>query len=89
MTLLSDLARAKATFQARTLEMIITEGREPMTDTEQAYLDAITALNSAAYAALRAAKDTTALPMVDRSTLRAVARMTDELFEDGTGENRT
>lgn len=54
-----------------------------MTEAEQAYLDAIMALNAASYAALRAAKDTTALPNVNRLMLRGVARWCDFLVDAG------
>ena len=54
-----------------------------MTKEEQEYTAAIKALNSAAYAALRAAKDTTALPNVNRHLLRGIARMTDDLVDAG------
>lgn len=47
------------------------------------YLEAIRALNEAAYAAIKASKDTTALPNIDRQALRQIARETDRLFEEG------
>lgn len=47
------------------------------------YLEAAKALNNAAYAALRAAKDTTELPNVDRQTLRLIAGETDRLVDQG------
>lgn len=55
-----------------------------MTAPEQAYIAAVKALNFAAYAAMNAAKDTTALPMVNRGLLRKVARITDDLVDAGT-----
>lgn len=45
------------------------------------YSEAIRALNSAAYAAIRACSDMTDHPMVDRQSLRQIARMTDELVD--------
>ena len=55
-----------------------------MTDAEQSYIAAAKALNEAAYAALRAAKDTEALPMVNRKMLRDIARFSDDLVDAGT-----
>ena len=55
-----------------------------MTDAEQTYIAAVKALNEAAYAALRAAKDTEALPMVNRHLLRGIARLSDDLVDAGT-----
>jgi hypothetical protein len=52
-------------------------------DAEQKYIAAIKALNDAAYAAIRAASDTTALPMVNRHLLRGLARVTDDLVDAG------
>lgn len=43
---------------------------------------ALRALNEAAYAAIRAGKDTTANPDLDRQTLRQIAAQTDRLVED-------
>lgn len=57
-----------------------------MTNTEDIYLSAIRALNVAAYAALEAAKDTEALPMVNRQRLREIANMTDMQIYEGVGE---
>jgi hypothetical protein len=54
-----------------------------MTDLERNYMDAVRALNSAAYAALRAAKDTEALPMINRALLRSIAKNTDSLVDAG------
>jgi len=45
------------------------------------YSEAIRALNRAAYAAIRACRDTTEHPMVDRQSLRQIALMTDELVD--------
>lgn len=56
-----------------------------MTDKAK-YLDAIRALNDAAYAALRAARDTTALPMVNRQRLREIATLTDKQADEGVPE---
>lgn len=47
------------------------------------YDKAIRALNRAAYDALRAGKDTTALPSIDRHSLRLIASETDRLVDDG------
>ena len=57
-----------------------------MTNTEDIYLSAIRALNVAAYAALEAAKDTEALPMVNRQRLREIAALTDNQVDEGVGE---
>lgn len=43
--------------------------------------EALGKLNSAAHAAIRAGKDTTAYPTLNRQKLREIARMTDEIFE--------
>lgn len=48
---------------------------------QQALLD----LNNAAYAALRAGKDTTQYPLLNRQALREIAAMTDRLV-DSKGE---
>jgi hypothetical protein len=48
------------------------------------YIAAVKVLNEAAYAALRAAKDTTELPNVNRHLLRGVARISDDLVDAGT-----
>jgi len=45
------------------------------------YAEAIRALNKAAYAALRAGSDTTALPYIDRQSLRLIAWETDRLVD--------
>lgn len=50
------------------------------------YLSAIVALNYAAYAAIRAARDTTALPMVNRQRLREIATLTDKQVDEGVPE---
>lgn len=42
---------------------------------------ALATLNAAAYAAIRAGKDTTAYPDLNRAKLREIARMTDEMVE--------
>ncbi len=42
---------------------------------------ALKALNDAAYAAIRAGKDTTLHPMLNREKLRQIARLTDEMVE--------
>jgi len=54
-----------------------------MTDKQAAYLAAIRALNNAAYAAVKAAKDTTEMPMVNRQALRKIAAMSDRLVDAG------
>ena len=43
---------------------------------------ALRALNDAAYAAIRAGRDTTAYPMLDRQSLRDIAAATDKLVDD-------
>ena len=55
-----------------------------MTAQEQAYIAAVKALNETAYTALRAAKDTEAMPMVNRHLLRGIARLSDDLVDAGT-----
>ncbi len=57
-----------------------------MTPAEATYITAINALNAAAYAALRAARDTEALPMVNRQRLREIAKLTDNQVDEGKGE---
>lgn len=47
------------------------------------YEQAIRTLNCAAYAAVRAGKDTTALPEIDRQSLRLICSETDRLVEQG------
>lgn len=44
--------------------------------------DALKALNKAAYDAIRAGRDTTAHPMLDRQALREIAWATDKLVDD-------
>jgi len=53
------------------------------------YAEAIRALNKAAYAAIRAGGDTTALPSIDRHSLRLIAGETDRLvdYEQNSGEH--
>lgn len=46
------------------------------------YEEAVRKLNDAAHAAIRACADTTDYPMVDRQSLRQIARMTDDLVDD-------
>jgi len=46
--------------------------------------DALWALNEAAYAAMKAGRDTVQYPMLNRQMLRQVAHMTDELVDAGT-----
>ena len=53
---------------------------------EEIYLAAIKTANEAAYAALRAARDTEALPMVNRQRLREIAALTDKQVDEGVGE---
>lgn len=43
---------------------------------------ALKALNKAAYDAIRAGRDTTAHPMLDRKSLREIAWATDKLVDD-------
>jgi len=45
------------------------------------YSDAIRALNKAAYDAIRAGGDTTALPHIDRHSLRLIAGETDRMVD--------
>lgn len=45
------------------------------------YSEAIRALNKAAYAAIRAGKDTAALPHIDRQSLRLICAETDRLVD--------
>lgn len=52
-----------------------------MTEAEAKYMEAVKALNEAAYAAIRAGSDTTALPLIDRRALREIARETDRLVD--------
>jgi len=52
----------------------------------ETYNEAIRELNAAAYAALRAAKDTEALPLVNRQRLREIAKLTDNQVDEGMGE---
>lgn len=47
---------------------------------------ALQALNEAAYAALRAGRDTTQYPMLDRQTLREIATATDRLVDENAPE---
>ncbi len=53
------------------------------------YAQAIRELNNAAYAAIRAGSDTTALPSIDRQSLRLIASETDRLvdYETNSGEH--
>lgn len=46
------------------------------------YEEAIRALNNAAYAVIRACSDTVQYPMVDRQSLREIARATDKLVDE-------
>lgn len=59
--------------------------REMMADIDALakYQRAVRALNEAAYAVIRAGKDTTALPDIDRRSLRLICSETDRLVEDG------
>lgn len=45
-------------------------------------LRALKALNDAAYAAVRAGRDTTLFPSLDRQALREICAMSDKLVED-------
>jgi ribosomal 50S subunit-associated protein YjgA (DUF615 family) len=47
---------------------------------------ALKALNKAAHDAIRAGRDTTAHPMLDRQSLREIARATDKLVDDNAPE---
>lgn len=47
------------------------------------FFAALRKLNSAAYAVIRACRDTTECPDVDRQALRQIARMTDDLVDNG------
>lgn len=49
------------------------------------YVEAARKLNEAAYAAIRACKDTTRYPMVNRQMLREIVTMTDKLVDAGPG----
>ena len=53
------------------------------------YAEAIRALNAAAYAAIRAGNDTTALPSIDRRSLRLIASESDRLVDylEDSGEH--
>lgn len=55
------------------------------------YAQAIRELNKAAYAAIRAGRDTTLLPSIDRHSLRLIAKETDRLvdFEKNSGERES
>ena len=44
--------------------------------------DALKALNKAAYAAIKAGRDTTMHPDLDRQSLREIAAATDKLVDD-------
>jgi hypothetical protein len=48
--------------------------------------DALRALNTAAYDALRAGRDTGTYPDLNRQALREIARMTDRLVDSGGQE---
>ena len=50
---------------------------------------ALKALNNAAYAAIRAGKDTTLYPDLDRETLRQICSATDKLVDDNPPEDWT
>lgn len=43
---------------------------------------ALQALNNAAYAAIKAGRDTKKYPHLDRQTLQGICRMTDRLVDD-------
>lgn len=62
------------------VEAIDVAGIPPAADP---YMEAARALNNAAYATIRACKDTTRYPMVNRHMLRQVAAMTDKLVDAG------
>lgn len=48
------------------------------------YMTAVRNLNEAAYNAIRACKDTTRYPMVNRHMLREIAALTDKLVDAGS-----
>lgn len=52
------------------------------------YQAAIKALNEAAYAALRASRDTTLMPHIDRQSLREIATETDRLVDQGENSGK-
>lgn len=49
---------------------------------EPSLFEALQALNKAAYAAIRAGRDTTQYPDLDRQSLREIAWATDKLVDD-------
>lgn len=55
------------------------------------YPEAIRALNKAAYAAVRAGRDTTEWPNIDRHSLRLICWETDRLvdYEENSGEGQS
>lgn len=57
-----------------------------MTHPEAVYLQAIHDLRMAVSSAIRAVRDTEALPMVNRQRLREIAALTDKQVDDGVGE---
>lgn len=56
---------------------------DTQTQKQQTYIIAVKALNEAAYTALRAARDTVELPMVNRQLLRNIAHLSDNLVNAG------
>lgn len=58
---------------------------------ELSYEKAIRNLNKAAYAAIRAGKDTTLYPSIDRQSLSLIAAETDRLvdYEHTSGEHKS
>lgn len=56
---------------------------------EARYLLAIQVLNEAAHDVIRAARDTAALPDVNRHLLRSVARITDDIVDAGANTAKT
>lgn len=48
-----------------------------------AFMSSLRRLNEAAYEAIRAGADTTALPSIDRHSMRLIASETDRLVDDG------
>lgn len=52
------------------------------TDTPDTYQQAIRNLNEAAYAAIRACRDTTKYPDINRHDLHEIARTTDRLLDE-------
>jgi hypothetical protein len=58
----------------------LPEGKPDPVDT---YMDAVWALKQAAHAVSKASHDTTALPLIDRQSLRLIRAEADRLFAQG------